>query len=387
MEGKLVIGSRRPDIRRTASPYLYGEEATAVARVLDSGQYGHSDVTEEFERRIADFLGAAEAVAVSSGTAALHLALLVADVGPGDEVLIPSMTFCATVQAVLATGATPVFIDVDPATMCVTSAHVRSSITEKTAAVIPVLFGGRAVDLSPVRKELHERGIVVVEDAAHAFGSRIGDRRVGSIGDLTCFSFGPIKNLTCGQGGMVIPRTPGETETLRRLRLLGVVQSQSERANITAYQVSSFGLRYQLSGINAAIGLAQLDRFSATEHSRRSLWLAYQRALDKVPGVTLIDVDPGHSVPHLCQVRVSNRDQVFAYLRSQGVGVGVHYPPNHLQPAFRPWRRHLPATEQVASEILTLPFHQHLTDADVDQVASMLALALDDVDATAGAIR
>ncbi|EMF56355.1 DegT/DnrJ/EryC1/StrS family aminotransferase [Streptomyces bottropensis] len=366
----------KPDARRNASPYLYGQEAAAVARVLEAGQYGHSSVTEEFEHRIADFLGVPDAVAVASGTAALHAALLAAGVGPGNEVIVPSMTFCATVQAILAVGATVRFVDIDPATMCVNDQLVMEAVSDTTAAVVPVLFGGRAVDLTPVQGELDERGVVVIEDAAHAFGSRNGARRVGATGALTCFSFGPIKNLTCGQGGMVIPRTPAEADTLRRLRLLGVAQSQSERANTTTYRVDSFGLRYQLSGINAAIGLAQLDRFATTEDTRRSLWRTYREALAPLDGVTLVDVDVDHTVPHLCQVRLPHRDQVFAELRARGIGVGVHYPPNHLQPAFAAWRRTLPATEQTGVEILSLPFHQHLTETDVEHVASALGTAL-----------
>ncbi|WP_327322552.1 DegT/DnrJ/EryC1/StrS aminotransferase family protein [Streptomyces sp. NBC_01210] len=371
-----MIASSRPDTRRNASPYLYGQETAAVARVLESGQYGHTDVTEEFERRVAGFLGVPDAVSVASGTAALHTALLAAGVGPGDEVIVPSMTFCATVQAILAVGATPRFVDIDPATLCVNDQLVMEAVTDTTAAVVPVLFGGRAVDLATVRNELAERAIVVIEDAAHAFGSHNGARRVGATGALTCFSFGPIKNLTCGQGGMTIPRTPEEADRIRQIRLLGVAQSQSERANITTYRVDTFGLRYQLSGINAAIGLAQLDHFDTTEHTRRRLWRTYQEALVPLDGVTLVDVDADHAVPHLCQVRVSHRDQVFAELRARDIGVGVHYPPNHLQPAFATWRRSLPTTEQAGEEILSLPFHPHLTETDIDRVVSALGKAL-----------
>ncbi|MFF4403641.1 DegT/DnrJ/EryC1/StrS family aminotransferase [Streptomyces sp. NPDC001404] len=366
----------RPDVRRNSSPYLYGQEARMVARVLESGQFGHTDVTEEFERRVAGFLGVPDAVAVASGTAALHTALLAAKVGPGDEVIVPSMTFCATVQTILAVGATPRFVDIDPATLCVTDQLVMEAVSDSTAAVIPVLFGGRAVSLASIHDELAERTITIVEDAAHAFGSLDGTCRVGATGALTCFSFGPIKNLTCGQGGMVIPRTPEEADTIRRLRLLGVAQSQSERANTTTYRVDTFGLRYQLSGINAAIGLAQLDQFGTTEGTRRRLWRTYQQALAPLDGVTLVDVDIDRAVPHLCQVRVPHRDQVFAYLRARDIGVGVHYPPNHLQPAFAAWRRALPATEQAGAEILSLPFHQYLTEADIGVVVSALGQAL-----------
>ncbi|MFF7359097.1 DegT/DnrJ/EryC1/StrS family aminotransferase [Streptomyces filipinensis] len=243
-------------------------------------------------------------------------------------------------------------------------------------AQLPVLFGGRAVDLSSIRGELAARGIAVIEDAAHAFGSRNGARRVGATGDLTCFSFGPIKNLTCGQGGIVIPRSDVEAATLRRIRMLGVVQSQAERAQTTRYGVEGFGLRYQMSGINAAIGLAQLPHFEKTETIRRSLWRAYRRALAGLDGVTLVDVDPDRSVPHLCQVRIPHRDEVHAQMKACGIGVGVHYPPNHLQPAFAEWRRDLPATERVGREIPDATFHQHLTEADIGQVVTALGRAL-----------
>ncbi|MDQ8707506.1 DegT/DnrJ/EryC1/StrS family aminotransferase [Streptomyces sp. LHD-70] len=373
--------SSSADFTRNASPYLYGPEAAAVARVLESGQYGHTRVTEDFEQRVAAYLGVPEAVAVSSGTAALHTALLAAGVRPGDEVIVPSMTFCATVQAVLVVGATPRFVDVDPATLCVTDQLVRRAVTGATRAVVPVLFGGRPVDLSPVQGELADRGIAVIEDAAHAFGSLTGTRPVGATGNLTCFSFGPIKNLTCGQGGMVIPRTAEEADTIRRIRLLGITQSQATRANTTTYGVAGFGLRYQLSGINAAIGLAQLDHFDTTKRTRRRLWRRYRDALAPLDDVTLIDVGIEQAVPHLCQVRVPHRDQVFAELRDQGIGVGVHYPPNHLQPAFAAWRRPLPASEQAGAEILSLPFHQHLTEQDIDHVAVTLGRALNTVGA------
>jgi dTDP-4-amino-4,6-dideoxygalactose transaminase len=366
----------RPDAARNASPYLYGGEAQTVAQVLDAGQYGHTEVTEEFERRVAAFLGVPDAVAVSSGTAALHTALASLDVGPGDQVVVPSLTFCATVQAILATGAEPVFVEVDPATLCTTADLVREAVTHTTRAVLPVLFGGRAVDLTPLGGFLAERGIAVVEDAAHAFGSFDGSRRVGATGALTCFSFGPIKNLTCGQGGAVIPRTGEEAERLRRFRLLGVVQSQAERATVTSYRVEGVGQRYQLSAINAAIGLAQLPHFTTTQDARRHLWAAYRDALAGLDGVSLVDVDVERSVPHLCQVRVPARDQVFHAMRDQGVAVGVHYPPNHQQPAFARWHRPLPVTEQLGREILSLPFHQHLDEHDVDQVTTALRRAL-----------
>jgi perosamine synthetase len=374
----MTTSTTAPDASRNASPYLYGPETDAVARVLESGQYGHTDITERFEREIAHFLGVPETVAVASGTAALHIALLAAGIGPGEEVIVPSMTFCATVQAVLACGAHPRFVDIDPATLCLTGSDVLDALTPDTRAVVPVLYGGHAVDLSGIHGVLAKRNIAVIEDAAHAFGSRNGSTRVGANQQVaTCFSFGPIKNLTCGQGGMYIPRGPEEAETARRLRMLGVVESAAERSATTSYTVGSFGVRYQMSALNAAIGSVQLAHFGAAETTRKRLWRAYEAALTGLDGVTLVDVDVEHSVPALCAVRVSERDRVFGFLRTRGVGVGVHYPPNHLQPAFARWRHSLPVTEKVGRQILTLPFHQHLTEQDIQRVAALLQQAVD----------
>lgn len=368
--------SARPDAGRNASPYLYGPEQAAVEEVLASGQFGHGRATEDFEASVARFLGVADAVAVSSGTTALHLALVAADLEPGSEVLVPSLTFCATVQAIVAAGARPRFVEVDPHTLCVTPTILQEALTPETRAVLPVLFGGRSVDLSPLRETLTQRGIVVVEDAAHAFGSRVRDQRVGATGDLTCFSFGPIKNITCGQGGMVIPRSQAEAERLRALRSLGVPATAEQRGAATTYEVKALGFRAHMSTLNAAIGSVQLANFAVAENARKHLWRVYARALKDVPRVELVDVDVDGSVPHLVVVKVPARDLVWRFMRDHGVGVGVHYPPNHDQPAFAPWHRRLPVTEQLGRQIMTLPFHQHLTEDDVYQVAALLRQAL-----------
>jgi len=365
--------------RVNARPYLHGTEAAALTAALNAGQYGHGPITEEFERAVAAYLGVDDVVAVESGTAALHLALLAAGIGAGDEVVVPSMTFCASVQAITAAGARPRFAEIDPDTLCVSADSVLEALTEDTRAVMPVLYGGRAVDLTQAAPVLAERGITVIEDAAQAFGSRHGDRKVGAYGaqgTLTCFSFGPIKSLTCGQGGCVVPRTPEEAERVRLLRMLGIRQSQADRIRTTTYSVDRTGWRYPMSALNAAIGLVQLDRFEQIEAARPQLWRTYRDALAEVEGVVLVDVDVERSVPFNCVVRVPDRDMVFAALHAQGIGVGVHYPPNHLQPAFAPWHRPLPVTEQVAQEIMSLPFHPEMTEQDVSVVVNALRQAV-----------
>ena len=357
-----------------ARPFLFGPEDFALLTALHSGHYNHSDVCDEFEAQVADFLGVTDTVAVSSGTAALHVALLAAGIGPGDEVVVPSFTFCATVQAILATGAIPRFADIDPTTLCTGATEAAEALTPATRAVIPVLYAGQAVDLSAVRPELDRRGIPVIEDAAHAFGSsHDATRRVGATGDLTCFSFGPIKNLTCGQGGMVIPRSSEEAAACRALRSLGITDTVTSRADMTSYPVNGFGLRVQMPSLNAAIGLAQLGHLAEIQQQRRRLWRSYAAALEGIAGVVLLDLDVERTVPHLCAVRVpDHREEVFAALRRLGIGVGTHYPPNHLQRAFASWHRSLPVTERIGREVMTLPFHLYLKDSDIAQVADAL---------------
>jgi dTDP-4-amino-4,6-dideoxygalactose transaminase len=364
-------------ISRNALPYLHGHEAGAVAQVLATGHYTHGPETELFERELAAFLGVPDVVAVASGTAALHIALLAAGISPGDEVVVPSFTFCATVQAVLACGALPRFADTDPATLCVTAADILQAVTPATRAVVPVLYGGRAVDLAGITAELAGRGITVIEDAAHAFGSFAGERRVGATGALTCFSFDPIKNLTCGEGGALIPRGPAEADRARRIRDLGITQSRAQRSAAVSYTVEGFGLRAHLPAVNAAIGRAQLACFADNAGHRQRLWRVYQEGLGGLDGVTLTDVDIDRTVPFNCVVRIAaRRDEVFTRLRAQGVGVGVHYPPNHLQPAFAAWHRPLPRTELAGRQVLSLPFHPALTPSDARRVTGLLSEAL-----------
>ncbi|WP_433729557.1 DegT/DnrJ/EryC1/StrS family aminotransferase [Nocardia sp. CA-129566] len=364
-------------VGRNAKPFLHGPEYAAVTEALRIGQWGHNTATDAFETELADFLGVPDVVAVSSCTAALHLSLLLAGVGPGHEVIVPSQTFCATIQAILMSGAEPRFIDINADTLCVDSAAVLAAITPQTRAVMPVLYGGRPISLADIHATLDRRGIAVIEDAAHAFGSRLDSRKVGATGELTCFSFGPIKALTCGEGGALIPRTADEADRARTLRLLGVPQSQAARIRTTSYAVDTQGWRYHLSAVHAAIGRVQLARFATVETTRRNLWRTYVQQLAGIDRVALVDVDVERSVPFNCVVRIPvGRDRVFENLRDKGIGVGVHYPPNHLQPAFARWSRPLPVTETTARQVMSLPFHPDMTEDDVAHVVSMLARAV-----------
>ncbi|MFI6132721.1 DegT/DnrJ/EryC1/StrS family aminotransferase [Micromonospora sp. NPDC051141] len=362
---------------RNAGPILYGPEITAVADALLAGHYGHGPLTERFERDLARFLDVPDVVAVATGTAAMHLALLEAGIGPGDEVIVPSLTFCSTIQAIVATGADPVFIDVDNNNLCVRPDDVLAAITPATRAVLPVLYSGRAVDLTGIQHHLDARGILTIEDAAQAFGSDLNGRLVGANPHVvTCFSFGPMKNLTCGEGGAIVPRTPQQAQTLRRMRTVGIAQTLAQRADSTTYDVIGFGIRAHLQSLNAAIGSAQLAHFTHARTIRQQLWRHYTQALAGVPGAEMTDVDIDHTVPFNCVIQVPDRDQVLRRMRAAGVGVGVHYPPNHLQPAFARWTTDLPVTEDIGRRILSLPFHPSLRPEDVNLVVAALHDAL-----------
>ncbi len=317
-----------PAFARNAAPYLHGPEADALTAALTAGQYGHNTDTEIFEQELADYLGVADVVTTHRGTAALHMALMAVGIGRGDEVVVPSQTFCATIHAIRAAGGVPRFADIDPATQCVTPETIDAAITVNTRAVLPVFYGGRAIDLTQLR--LADREIAVVEDAAHAFGSRHRDgRRVGATGELTCFSFGPIKNLTSLEGGAIVARNPREAERLRTMRSMGIRAKQLTRIRTTDYQVDGYGLPYHLSAVHAAVGRVQLAHFDRVVARRTDLWRTYSRALATLERVELIDVDIDNTVPFNLVVRVENRDQVFARMKAAGIGVGVHYPPNH----------------------------------------------------------
>ncbi|MEU6564866.1 DegT/DnrJ/EryC1/StrS family aminotransferase [Nocardia nova] len=363
-------------VTRNAAPYLHGPETAALTGALLAGQFGHNTETETFEQELADFLGVADVVTTHRGTAALQMALTAAGIGRGDEVVVPSQTFCATIHAIRATGGVPRFADVDPDTQCVTSETIDAAITVNTRAVLPVFYGGRAIDLTELR--LDDRDIAVVEDAAHAFGSRHRDgRRVGATRALTCFSFGPIKNITSIEGGAIVARNRREAERLRTMRTLGIRAAQLARIRTTDYRVDGVGLPYHLSAVHAAVGRVQLAHFDRVAARRTSLWRSYARALAGLDGVRLVDVDIDNTVPFNLVVRVRDRDAVFARMKEAGIGVGVHYPPNHTQPAFERWHRRLPATEQSAPELLSLPFHPAMTVFDVTTVVEVLAAALE----------
>lgn len=354
-------------------PYLGEDELEGVRKVFETRWLGMGSITKEFEVRLADFLGVKHVLAVNTGTSALHLALAALDLQPDDEIIVPSLTFAASLQAILAANARPVFCDIEADTLNIDIADAVARVTSRTRAIMPVHYGGLACNMDELLPFARERGIWVVEDAAHAFGSTYKGRKVGALGDITCFSFDPIKNITCGEGGAVVTGNEEIAAKISPKRILGInndTWSRYRNERNWFYEVITPGYRYHMSNINAAIGLEQLKRFEEFKARKVEIVRRYDAAFANVNGLKLIKHDLNEMFPFFYIIRVLDRrrDELMKYLAGKGIGAGVHYIPNHIQPLFAGSRVSLPVTERVFEEILTLPLYYEMTDAEVESV-------------------
>ncbi len=373
---------------------IVGEaEARAVARIIEEDGYlGMGAETRRFEEEVAVFLGVEpwQVVSVNSGTAALHLAVFAAarggagQGGDAPEVLVPSLTFVASFQAVLAAGCVPVACDVLLETGTLDVADAERRLTPRTIAVMPVDYASNPWHLDETYAFARSHGLRVVEDAAHAFGCRHHGRKIGSFGDLVCFSFDGIKNITCGEGGCLVAFDRESARIAADARLLSVEGDTEKRfsgARSWDPDVKLPGWRYHMSNIMAAIGRTQLERLeSEFIPARRELASIYTERLQGLPGVALLRTDPrDFIVPHIMPVRIlhGRKDAVAAALQAEGIPTGVHYKPNHLLTLFGGGREHLPATEELYAELVTLPLHPGLSAEDVESVCAALARALE----------
>ena len=363
-------------------PSIGVRELEAVTAVLESRWLGTGALTAELERRIGELVGSRHAVAVSTGSAALHVALLACELESGDEVILPSLTHVSCAQAVLNVGATPVFCDIDAETAAMDVEDAAAHLSPRTRVVMPVHYAGFPVPLGEVADLARAHDLRVVEDAAHAFGSAYGDRMIGSIGDLTCFSFDPVKNITCGEGGAVTTSDDALAERLRLARSLGITEdswSRRDRERPWHYAASARGFHYQLSDLNAAIGLAQLERFDELRARKRELLQRYRDGFAEVDGIQLVVGDIDSAFPFMCAARVlhGRRDALLRRLSEEGIKASVHFVPLHVQPAFTAFGGPLPATKRVFEELVTLPLHVELLDADVDYVVQCVTRFLE----------
>jgi perosamine synthetase len=352
-------------------PFVGQEEIDAVAEVLRDGWWGMGSKTAEFEARFAEMVGARVCLGTNSGTAALHLSLIVAGV-EGREVIAPALTFVAATHAIVHAGATPVFADIDPETLTIDPVDVEAQITDRTAAIVAMDYAGHPAALYELREIARRHDLVFIEDAAHAIGSTYRGRKVGSIADLTCFSFQAVKNIAMGEGGGITLTDPDLAQRLKRLRYLGLDTDPSERS-AGRYRwesdVSEIGFKEHLSDIPAAIGLAQLNRLSDTSRMRRAVVERYQAAFADLEWLERpIERSHVESSWFMYVVRVPDRDRFIDHLGDRGVAASVHFKPNHLYSLYRPYARALPVTESVWTRIVTLPLFPGLTDGEVDQV-------------------
>lgn len=355
-------------------PSIGTEELKAVEKVFQSGWLGLGSTVFEFEETLKKYLGAKNVIALSTGTTALHIALDAFGIGPGDEVIVPSMTFAASVQAIVQTGAAPVFCEVREQDLNIDLADAAKRITPKTRAIMPVHYCGKPCDLDGLLEIGVKHGVKIIEDAAHAFGSSYKNKKIGSLGDATCFSFDPIKNITCGEGGAVALSDDEVAEKIRRKRILGIDKDtwhryRNERSWF--YEIVELGYRYHLSNINAAIGLEQFKKLEAFIARKRELAMRYDRAFSGLRGIDVLENDHREAAQFCYIVRVrQGRDELMDFLRSRGVGSGVHYIPNHLQPFFKSYATSLPVTESLGAQIITLPLYYDMKDEEAELVIS-----------------
>jgi len=376
-----------PPIIELAAPVLGEPERRALAEVIADGWLTMGDRVRRFELAFAQLHGAADAVAVSSATAALTLALAAFDVGPGAEVLVPSMSFVATASVVVHAGAVPVFVELaglDRPHLCL--ADARRRITPRTRAIIVMHYGGYPVDLPAWRVLADEHGLLLFEDAAHCAGlTGAGLGEIGLHSDAAAFSFFTNKNMTTAEGGMVLVPDEERRQRVRLLRSHGMTTStlDRDRGRAVGYDVVECGHNFRMDELRAALGLVQLDRLPAGNDTRRKLTDHYRAALGEVTPEVAVPFDAGHpTAAHLLPVLLSagtDRAAVMAAMRAAGVQTSVHYPPIHR---FDYYRRTfgtaaLPLTEQFGERELTLPLHPALSAEDVDRVVVALRTALD----------
>jgi UDP-4-amino-4,6-dideoxy-N-acetyl-beta-L-altrosamine transaminase len=365
---------------------LDAADIEAMCEILRSDWLTTGPSVRKFEQTIAAFTGETpHAVAVSSGTAGLHAAMFALGIKPGDEVIVPPMTFAATANCVLYQGGTPVFADVDPDTLLIDPGEVEKKITSKTQAIIGVDYAGQPCDWDALREIAGRRGLATVADSCHALGAEYKGRKTGTLADMTVFSFHPVKHITTGEGGMVLTHDAKLAERLRLFRNHGIASDgrQREEQGVWSYEMTELGFNYRITDFQSALGISQMAKLPGFLKRRRGIAALYDRVFfgtaDIRPLHVRADVFHGY---HLYVVRVpaETRTAIFSKLRQNGIGTNVHYIPVHLHPYYR---KRLdtgfglcPVAEDSCREILSIPMHACMSDADVDHVISRLQIAV-----------
>lgn len=372
------------------APLIGDEEKREVLACLDSGWLGTGPKVAEFETRFRDYTAGSHAVAVNSCTAALHLSMLAAGVGPGDEVITTAMTFCSTVNAIIHTGARPVLADIDPTSLNIDAAAVEAAITARTRAILPVHFAGRSCDMDALCAIAQRHGLALVEDCAHAIETEYHGRHAGTFGDYGCFSFYVTKNLMTGEGGMVVARDEAHANRIKVLALHGMSKDAWSRFGDDGYrhyEVVECGYKYNMMDLQAALGLHQLTRIEASWRRREAIWQTYLRELSDLPVVLPAPVEPEtRHAYHLFTIQVEpehtgiTRDDFLVAMQRENVGVGVHYqsiPTHRYYREAYGWRTEdTPHSLRVGKSTVSLPLSAKLSDDDVGDVMAAVRKTL-----------
>lgn len=345
------------------SPKFDRKEISAAVNALKSSNWasgaGKGKVLE-FERRFNKYIDSKECVAVNTGTAALHLALNLLDIEE-KEVLVPSLTFVTTVHSILYNGGIPVFVDIDPSTLCIDPTDVQRKITKKTKAIVPVHYGGFPSKMIEINKIAKDNSLHIVEDASHACGAKYQGKRIGSESELVCFSFHPVKNLAMPKGGAITINSKNGLDMKKKLNSLRWCGIDNREG--VFYDVTSLGFNHYMDEISAAIGIEQLKKLDESNKIRLRIARRYNSELnvsEKMP----LSKDCSY---HLYWIRMKNRNELIKKLHRMRIEVGAHYNPVHMMSYYN-HKANLPITEQVGKEVITLPMHPNLTNDDVDTV-------------------
>lgn len=380
----------RKDFLVFGAPAIEQAEVDEVVDSLRSGWLGTGPKVHRFERDFAAYKGVPYAAALNSCTAALHLSILAAGIGPGDEVITSPLTFCATVNAIIHAGATPVLADIDPETMNIDADAVAAKVTPKTRAILPIHFAGRPCDMDALLAIAQRHGLKVIEDCAHAVEAEYRGRKTGTFGDFGCFSFYVTKNVVTGEGGVVLARREEDISRIKVLGLHGMSKDAWKRFSDEGYkhyQVVECGFKYNMMDLQAAIGIHQLARVEAGWQRRREIWARYDAAFAPLPVTRPAPPEPWvRHAYHLYTLLVNSdtcgigRDAFLDAMTALNIGVGVHYlsVPEHpyYQQTFGWSPDHFPHATRIGRETVSVPLSPGLTDADVADVIDAVRTAL-----------
>lgn len=353
------------------------DDIKAVEEVLKSDFLTTGPKIAEFERKFADYVGAKYAVAVSNGTAALHIACMAAGIGEGDEVITTPITFAASANCALYCGATPVFADIDPVTYNISPESVESHVTERTKAIIPVHYTGQACDMDAIHKIADKYNLIVIEDAAHAVGAEYKGKKIGSLSDMTEFSFHPVKHITCGEGGIVTTNREDLYEKLKLFRTHGITREEKFLHKVDGpwyYEQIDLGYNYRITDIQAALGISQLGRIDKFLEKRKKIAAKYDEAFKDFDGIEIPkQAEYSNSAYHLYVIKVdkSIRKALFEYLRANNIGVNVHYIPVYTFPYYREHGYEnvkCENAEKLYESIISIPIYYDLSDEEQDYV-------------------